>query len=248
MKELTYYVSLNYNFSEVDMTLDILQKLGIEDHKVLYGVNFVRNTGISDCTIKEIHQLYRRFISESKIREGSKDVKEIAGIIGNILSLDKNRVFLNENEIWEYISALPSKEAFKYEYLTALLLIIFTDRELSGILTADKIRFCGEKDISFSTMHGICGEPDERNLYIWFEIDPKKDFRLLKNYSLQLIVTDNTDDFNDYLYYLGAVEYNNFNLVIGGENIDELMSSEMLEICSEEFQFVKYRPELKKFM
>ena len=93
MKELTYYVSLNYNFSEVDKTLDILQKLGIEDHKVLYGVNFVRNTGISDCTIKEIHQLYRRFISESKIREGSKDVKEIAGIIGNILSLDKNRVF-----------------------------------------------------------------------------------------------------------------------------------------------------------
>ena len=88
----------------------------------------------------------------------------------------------------------------------------------------------------------------DSNLYIWFEIDVEKELPLLSNSALELIITDNLEKLDDYIYSLSIVEYNNFNLVIGGNNLDVLMNSEMLDICSEENQFVRYRPELKKNM
>ena len=247
------YVTYNYNFRDIDKTLKILNKLGVSKHKLLYGVNYVGNTAITDDTVEEIKRLYSKYVSDKTSFGEDKNIRAIPELIGKVISKDlkTNRSFVSEKEQWDFISGLSNEKAFKYKYLVALTLKIFSEKSGyigRGILNCDKIRFFGEKDISFSTSNGICGISDERTLYIWFEIDPEKDLLLLDNSMLELIITDDTDELSNYLYYVGIVEYNNFNLVIGGKDLSKLMCSDMLDICSEENQFVKYRPELKKFM
>lgn len=253
MKNCEYYISYKYKFTDVRKTISILRKLGFSGHKVLYGVNYVGNTGIFESTVAEINNTYAQYVSGSCSFGKSKDISSIPNIISRVITKDMltDEKFVSDTAVWDYIMTLTTEKAFKYKYLVALLLKIFTAKysfHASDILTSDKIRFCGEKDISFSTNNGICGELDDRNLYIWFEIDVEKELPLLSNSALELIITDNLEKLDDYIYSLSIVEYNNFNLVIGGNNLDVLMNSEMLDICSEENQFVRYRPELKKYM
>ena len=180
MNSFKYFVSYNYDFRNVKRTLKILQTLDVTGHKLLYGVNYVGNTGISDNTVREIKEIYDRYVSDKSVFGDNKNISGIPELIGRVIKKDTETdvEFASEKEQWAYISALDEEKAFKYKYLVALMLKIFAGKfgyRRREILTYDKIRFCGEKDISFSTSYGICGTPDERNLFIWFEIDAEND-------------------------------------------------------------------------
>lgn len=252
-----YYVSYNYIFTDVDKTLRILNALKVSEHKLLYGVNYYQNTGLTNDHLSEIEDAYQIYARDSMAFGDNENIKNIPRILGEVIKKDTDgeKTVKSQKEMREYIDSLGSKKAFKYKYLIALLLRTFDQRKRirdprSELLTHDKIRFCGEKDISFATHYEVCGKYDPRNLYIWFEIDMEDAKLLLCDSFFEAVITDDLENFENHLYTLSMVEYNNFNFVIGGNDLamKGLVYDELAEICCDEEQFAKYTPERKNFM
>ena len=256
-EKFQYYVSYNYNFTDTQKTLRVLNALNVSEHKLLYGVNYVGNSGIVDYHVPEIEDAYQKYASDSAFFGNNVNIQNIPQVLSEVIKKDTEGkvVIETHKKLCEYISSLGNKKAFKYKYLIALLLRTF--KQYPGIrdpgselLTYDKIRFCGEKDISFSTHYEVCTVYDPMNLYIWFEIDLDDARMLLCNSFFEAVITDNLESFEDHIYTLSMVEYNNFNFVIGGEaeTMEKLARGPLSEICCDEEQFAKYTPERKKFM
>lgn len=257
MKKFEYYVSYNYTPMDVEKTLRILNALKCEEHKLLYGVNYFKNNGSLNAYIPEIKVTYQTYACDSTAFGDNENIRRIPQVIGNVIKNDTvGEINISDYEqLCSYIASLDSQRAFKYKYLIAVLIKTFRQHTKirnpkSELLTCDKIRFCGEKDISFSTQYQICTEYDEKNLFIWFEIDLEDAKLLLCDLFYEAIITDDLENFENHLYSLSMVEYNNFNFVIGGktENIEKLIRGPLSEICYDENQFAKYTSERKKYM
>ncbi len=66
-------------------TLKILQTLDVTGHKLLYGVNYVGNTGRSDNTVREIKEIYDRYVSYKSVFGDNKNISGIPELIGRVI-------------------------------------------------------------------------------------------------------------------------------------------------------------------
>jgi len=129
-----------------------------------------------------------------------------------------------------------------------------TSKIIKTEFSPDRIRFAKQKPMGLGNyINTITNSYVYDNIFTWFEIDDEKDLKTIVNRSeLDLIITDDLNNINNYFYYINIFHWphDNIRFAIHGDKnkLETLANNELLEICSDEDQFTKFNDSLVKYL
>lgn len=253
-----WYVSFHYPYFERERTIKILEALNYKKHKLLYGINYYYLNEMPCVLLKRVVENCVGHYSDSYLPIG-KDTLKLERIIKDILFkrldglsiypsiMEKNGLSI-QNVLRELKNSVDKETLWEIKYAFCNLMYDGTTIPTGRVFTEDKIRFKKAEECSLS-FH-ICN-PEWQNdstskmplsSYTWFEIDRESDILEVLYKELNIIITDDLGNINNYIYYLNIVEYNNFTFAIqdNKNRIDETLKTKLSAICKPDKEFKKF--------
>lgn len=257
MSCVNWYISFDYDPSDIGKLMKLLEALDYKNHKLLYGLNqyFISEVPdhLKEDEIEGWFGAYEYGVAElSHVnRDGlcaaMDQVLRDGGYKGHIDWCQGGR----NQKIKELIRILDIETLQRLKRTFYEVTHVSSDLVASPF-TKDKIRFRNDHENPFLCRLYKCWNQDHSELsYTWFDFDIKdiQAAGMLAGLP-NIMITDDLENMNNYLYLVSVAEYNSYAIAVkdNAGSFDSDLSSALYEHFDDEKQFTLFRDELVKFI
>lgn len=262
MNSNNWYISRDYNLSEVEKTLKILDVLEYKKHKVLCYYMNASSIELKEWIKSDGFHFYLSGVAYlGNVTDMHKLENNLRDIFLKKYGADKDDAdFINEEpfsiqRLMNRFADIDNETLRELDRSFCEMVNYYTGSLVNTAIPEDKIYFRDAENPSFEDYYWseIMGFSNPMDLlevvapseykctFTWFEPDEEEFMRALRG-EFKILITDDLEDFSNFLYYLNLMDYEDFVLAVNDNqnNLSELVNTDLLDICCEGHKFTKF--------